>query len=257
MMRIGSCLAITLLPGVVTACEIVSSSGDLAIKVDEAAIMSTLGGHRNSPAFVRLNAEPYPTALGTGADIHVYVSANGYASYGSITPEKSGSGIIVPEGTLIVREVLEPSGAIKTLTLMYKGPKGYNPDLGDFWFGVTDSAARPVLDAAGGPKTGRLAECYSCHIPRASDGYLFGVPADVRPVRPTMTPEPPPVPPLPPAPPPTAEPVCGDFTCTGYENCSVCSYDCGRCPDDDDDDDDGGGGGSGGDDDDDDNSGKG
>jgi uncharacterized membrane protein YgcG len=219
--------------------------------VDEAAIMSTLGGHRDSPAFVRLNDAPYPTALGTGADINVYVSTNGYAAYASITPEVTGSGVTVPEGTLIVREVLEPSGAIKTLTLMYKGPKGYNPDLGDFWFGVTDPAGKPVPDPAGAPKIGRLAECYSCHTPRASDGWLFGVPADVRPVvtpptTPTPTPTPPPVTPLPPAPPPTAEPVCGDFFCNGNESCAVCPYDCGRCPDDDDDDDDDGGGGHGG-----------
>lgn len=216
--------------------------------------MSTLGGHRDSPAFVRLNDAPYATALGTGADINVFVSANGYAPYATITPEKSGTNAVIPEGTLIIREVLEDNGAIKSLTLMYKGPKGYNPDLGDFWFGVTDSAAKPAVDAAGAPKIGRLAECYSCHTPRATDGWLFGVPANVRPVvtpptTPDPEPEPPPVTPLPPPPPPTQAPVCGDFICNGYENCAVCSYDCGRCPDDDDH----GGGG----DDDDDHSGKG
>ena len=212
--------------------------------------MSTLGGHRDSPAFVRLNDAPYPTALGTGADINVYVSTNGYVPYATITPDTSGSNVVVPEGTLIVREVLEPSGAIKTLTLLYKGPKGYNPELGDFWFGVTDSAGKPVLDTAGAPKTGRLSECFSCHIPRATDGYLFGVPADVRPVVTTpgtpVPPTPPPVTPLPPSPPPTQQPVCGDFACNGNESCSSCPYDCGRC--DDDGDDDGGGGDNDGDD---------
>jgi len=224
------------------------SSDNLSVSVDEAAIMSTLVGHRDSPAFVRLNDAPYPTALGTGADINVYVSANGYVPYASITPEVSGSKVTVPEGMLIVREVLEPSGAIKTLTLMYKGPKGYNPELGDFWFGVTDATGKPVLNDAGAPKIGRLSECYSCHIPRATDGYLFGVPADVRPVvtdpGTPVPPTPPPVTPLPPAPPPTPQPVCGDFACNGNESCSSCPYDCGRC-DDDGGGDDGGGGGKG------------
>jgi len=219
----------------VTACNtapIPSNTADVDINVgvDDAAIMSTLAGHRDSPAFVRLNDAPYPTALGTGADINVYVSANAYVPYASITPETSGSNITVPEGTLIVREVLEDSGAIKTLTLMYKGPTGYNPELGDFWFGVTDAEGTPVLDAAGAAKIGKLSECYGCHIPRASDGYLFGVPANVRPVLTDPTepvpPTPPPVMPLPPPPAPTPDPVCGDFACNGDETCETCAYDC-------------------------------
>jgi len=245
------------LAGAVTGCSLSTTQPEnLSVGVDEAAIMSTLGGHRDSPAFVRLNDAPYPTALGTGADINVYVSANAYVAYASIVPDKTGSGVNVPEGTLIVREVLEPSGAIKTLTLMYKGPAGYNPDLGDFWFGVTDAALAPVLDTAGARKIGRVHECYSCHIPRASDGWLFGVPAEERPVvtppttpttptEPTPAPTPPPVTPLPPPPPPTKVPVCGDFACNGDESCSSCRYDCGRCPGDDDGGDHGGGGGKG------------
>jgi len=236
-----------------SACSMdIASSDVFAIKVDETAILSTLAGHRDSPAFVRVNEASYPTALGTGADINLYVSANGYAQYASINPDAQGSGINVPEGTLIIREVLEPNAAIKTLTLMYKGPKGYNPELGDFWFGVTDAAAKPALDTAGAPKLGRLKECFSCHIPRASDGYLFGVPLDVRPMAiPTPTTPIPPTTPLPPPPPPTQQPVCGDFACNGNESCATCSYDCGRCPPDDDgdddgDDDDGDGDGKGG-----------
>jgi hypothetical protein len=251
-MRMGCCSQVLVFAAAATACNMeLSSPGGGGVSVDESAIMSALSGHRESPAFVRLNDAPYATALGTGASINVYVSANGYVPYASITPDKTGSGAILPEGTLILREVLEPNGAIKTLTLMYKGPKGYNPDLGDFWFGVTDVAGKPALDTNNVAKLGRLAECYSCHTPRANDGYLFGVPASVRPQVATPTPTPPPVTPLPPPPPPTQQPVCGDFVCNGNESCAVCAYDCGRCPepgddDDDDDGDDGGGDGHGG-----------
>ncbi len=245
-MRTGSCFLILVLAGAATACGTeIPSSSNASVSVDEAAIMSVLGHHRDSPAFVRLNDAPYPTALGTGANINVYVSANGYVPYASITPEATGSGVTLPVGTMILREVLEPTGAIKTLTLMYKGPKGFNPDLGDFWFGVTDASGRPVLDPSNVAKIGRLTECYGCHTPRAGDGYLFGVPASVRPlVTPPGTPvppTPPPVTPLPPSPPPTQQPVCGDFFCNGSESCAVCSYDCGRCPPPDDDDDGSGG----------------
>jgi hypothetical protein len=141
---------------------------------------------------------------------------------------------------------MEPSGAVKSLTLMYKGPPGYNPDLNDFWFGVTDPQGVPVQEN-GKAKLGRLEECYSCHLGRSNDGYLFGVPADVRPDVTPPDPDPPTPPPVTPA------PLCGDFTCNGGENCQVCPADCGICPvppgDDDDDDDQGGDDDHGGDDD--------
>jgi hypothetical protein len=121
------------------------------------------------------------------------------------------------------------------LSVMYKAPPGYYPDMGDLWLGVTDASGNPALDDAGAPRIGRLTECASCHAARASDGYLFGVPAAVRPKVVTPTATPPPVPPLPVPPPPTPQPVCGDFVCNGAETCEVCSADCGPCPGDDDD----------------------
>lgn len=223
---------------------------DAGVSVDDAAIMSTLSGHRNSPAFVRLNEAPYPSAIGDGANVNIFVSTNAYAAYGSITPDSSGSGVVVPQGTLLVREVLQTNGAIGTLAVMFKAPKGYNAAMGDLWLGVTDASGNPTLDDAGAPRIGRLAECAECHAARASDGYLFGVPEAVRPQvampAPTPTPTPPPVPPLPPPPPPPPmpPPICGDFVCNGDEDCKMCSADCGRChgPGDDDD---GSGGGKG------------
>jgi hypothetical protein len=212
-----------------------TASETSAIEVDDDAILSTLASFRTSPAFVRVNESSYETDLGTGALIDVYVSTHGFAPYASITPETSGTGAEVPEGTLIVREVKEPTGAVKSLTLMYKGPKGYNPELNDFWFGVTDPSGAPIVEN-GAARLGKLTDCYGCHQARATDGYLFGVPADVRPgVSPPAPPEPPP-------PPPSAEPLCGDFVCNGIESCALCGFDCGICPpppgDDDDDDDD-------------------
>jgi hypothetical protein len=141
--------------------------------VDEASLLSMLPGYTRSPAFSRLNGAPYATALPGGADVNVWVSMNAYAAYAGIAPEASGSGIVTPEGTMLVREVLDASGTVAKLTLMYKGPAGYNPAVGDFWFGVTDPRGTPQ-------KMGKLEECYGCHQEREGDGYLFGVPAAVR-----------------------------------------------------------------------------
>ena len=143
------------------------------IGVDEASLLSMLPGYAGSPAFSRLNLAPYMTALPSGAAVNVWVSMNAYAAYAGIAPEIDGTGIVAPEGTMLVREVLGDAGQVDKLTLMYKGPAGYNPGVGDFWFGVTDANGTPE-------KVGRLEECYGCHQERARDGYLFGVRTDAR-----------------------------------------------------------------------------
>jgi Cytochrome P460 len=142
---------------------------DAPITVDESALLSVLPHHGSELAFARLNAEPYVTALESQDLVNVWISRQAFSEYQVIAPELSDSGVEVPEGTLIVREVLDDAGAVKTLTLMYKGPPGYNPEIGDWWWGVTDGQGQPT-------KMGKLEECYSCHLDRAGDDFLFGVP---------------------------------------------------------------------------------
>jgi hypothetical protein len=125
--------------------------------------------------FTKLDLAAYASSLGTG-DIDVYISQDA-RDYRRVHPETSGSGVTLPVGTVIVRNVLDASGNITKVTLMGKGPAGYDPTIGDWWFGVTDPAGNPLPEASGGPQVGRLTECHGCHIPRATDDYLFGVPA--------------------------------------------------------------------------------
>jgi hypothetical protein len=153
-----------------------------APSVDENAILATLtSGQYKTDAFRRVNDAPYKSALGSGSSlIDVYVSANAFDGYQAIAPETDGSGSTVPEGTLIVREVKDESLTVTKITLMYKGPSGYNPEVGDFWFGVTDPAGQPAVEN-GARQMGKVESCFGCHIARKGDGWLFGVPMAQRP----------------------------------------------------------------------------
>jgi hypothetical protein len=161
--------------------------------------------------------------------VNVWVTAADYASYTRISPDQSGSGASLAPGAMVVREVLGPDGAVAKLTLMMKGPPGYNPTVGDFWFGVTDPAGTPIVDN-GVAQVGLLSQCFGCHVARASDGNLFGVsPAHRR--GPGSTP------------PPSSDgadggaapadmgtsDVCGDFICSASESCDSCPSDCHCC----------------------------
>jgi hypothetical protein len=134
------------------------------LMIDEAA---------NVGAFTRINRAPYASTVGS-FDINVYLSQDA-RDYRRIHPETTGSGVVLPPGTLIVRQVLDAQGQVTKVTLMAKQAASYDPTLGDWWFGVTDPTGVPLQDSSG-PQVGRLTECHGCHLPRAQDDYLFGVP---------------------------------------------------------------------------------
>jgi hypothetical protein len=129
-------------------------------------------------SFRKVNAEPY--ASGLKGMINVYVSDEGVDAYLARGPEKIDGADDVPVGTLIVREVLSETGRVTKLTLMAKWPKGYQPELGDWWFGVTTPDLAPIMGETQEWQIGRMPECHGCHIPHAGDDFLFGVPADKR-----------------------------------------------------------------------------
>ena len=79
-------------------------------------------------------------------------------------------------GTVIVREVLDARGQITKLTVMAKGPPGYDPSLGDWWFAVTDPRGVPLTEN-GVVQLGRMNQCHNCHLDRGRDDFLFGVPS--------------------------------------------------------------------------------
>jgi hypothetical protein len=124
--------------------------------------------------FTQVNTRADASAVGS-FDINVYVTGD-VTTYERIHPETTTTVSPLAVGTLIVREVLNADGSIDKLTLMAKGPAGYDPSLGDWWFGEADPQCQPIVDS-GGLELGRLDDCHSCHIPRQSDDYLFGVPA--------------------------------------------------------------------------------
>jgi hypothetical protein len=133
------------------------------------------GLYETSTSFKRVSRVPYPSSAAQGMWIDNWISSDAYGEYAKVTPDAHGSNAALPEGAMIVRAVVNAKDETTKLTLMIKGPKGYNPELGDWWFGETDPNGVPLMEN-GAPLTGRLTQCYSCHIPRSGDDFLFGVP---------------------------------------------------------------------------------
>jgi hypothetical protein len=134
--------------------------------------------YRTSGLFEEITSKPYASQAAAGSTISVWVSRQAASSYARVDPDEDGSDVVLPRGSMIVREVRDASGAVTKLTVMAKGPSGYNPDVGD-WFWLVASADGVVIDDAdgGAAMDGKMPQCHSCHLPRAHDDFLFGVPA--------------------------------------------------------------------------------
>ncbi len=136
--------------------------------------------NQNFRQLYQVNIQPYPTALSTTEVINVFVPATDVPTFSRLEPERPGSGIAVREDFLVVREVLD-AGQTQKLTVMIKGPPGYFPAGGDFFYGVTTPDGSQFLpDSQGFSQHGPVGACGECHARRAQDGFLFGVPAELR-----------------------------------------------------------------------------
>ena len=124
-------------------------------------------------AFSKIDRKAYMSSTGA-FDVNVYVHGD-TQDYRTAHPDSTGPNPTIAVGTVIVREVLAGDGSVSKLTLMAKGPSGYDPTFGDWWFGEADPQGMPLV-VDGAVRLGRLDDCHSCHMPRAPEDYIFGVP---------------------------------------------------------------------------------
>jgi hypothetical protein len=120
--------------------------------------------------FVKANATPFVTQQHQGNPlVNVYANATAAPAYSAITPTAAGA--VFPQGSMLVKEMLDPAGGPPILTVMYKLPPGYDDANGNWWRGRLNADG----SSTGAGLTGKVSFCISCHAAAKSDG-AFGLP---------------------------------------------------------------------------------
>ena len=132
------------------------------------------------PSFIRVNRDPYPTELSATDLIDVYISGDDARDFWQVDPESSAPAQGLPEAAVIVRVVMDPQLNPSKLTFMIKGPPGFFPGGGDYYYAVTGLDGTIALSDTGEPQAGAIEVCGSCHAQRANSDFLFGVPTTNR-----------------------------------------------------------------------------
>ena len=120
----------------------------------------------------QVNATPEPGTHGDADTVNYFAAAENVQLFLTIDPERTDQNVGFIEGSMFVKEHFDPADEVIGFTVMYKGPPGYNPEGGDwFWARVN-----------GGEVTheGQVGFCVDCHVMVESTDYVYGVPLDNR-----------------------------------------------------------------------------
>jgi hypothetical protein len=140
-----------------------SDTGEPSVDADAVAAAAV-----DYPSFERINATAAASQHGLADTVNIWVPSEHAAMYRTIDPGDPNATASFPPGTLIVKEHLDDVAEPLGMTIMFKGPAGYDAAHGDWWFG--NASIDGVLN-----DQGAVGYCITCHEPRADADWLFGV----------------------------------------------------------------------------------
>ena len=140
--------------------------GGSSATVDDAELSAMAADYAS---LTKANPAPFMSAQHDGMPM-VNVFYNDVAS--EHYPITSGP-FTFAEGSMIVKEMLGPDDQPMMLTAMYKGPAGYDPDNGDWWWGMLTLEGEPAMPGS----VGKIAMCTGCHQGQSDTDFAFGIPA--------------------------------------------------------------------------------
>jgi len=160
------------LAAVLVACENEPLGGDDAVERSAEERVLDRAMAFQGDGFVEVSAEMVPSRAVAGLILE-WVTADAWSAFAQVSPDVTGSGVVLPDDSLIVRAVHDEEGALSKYTVAWFPPGG--GALEDIFFLVADPDWA-VMTVDGVRQAGSLSTCQGCHAAREDDGWVFGVP---------------------------------------------------------------------------------
>jgi hypothetical protein len=140
--------------------------------LDDGAIEALAADYKG---LTRVSTSAFPSRGHQGNPlVNVFVSSAVAPLYSTLDSTGTAPpGFAFPVGSLLVKEMLDPSGAPPILTAMYKKAPGYDPSHHDWWYGRLDASGAPTDPAY----VGNVSFCIACHAGATGSDFAWGVPA--------------------------------------------------------------------------------
>lgn len=141
------------------------TDADLDVDLDQDEVVASAMDYEAS--LVRLSDGPETSEThADAASVYVWGSADAADLYNSINPDDPTQAIAFPRGTTFVKEHFDEAGDLAGVTIMYKGPEGYDPEHGDwFWARVRGIEVTHA---------GRVDWCSDCHDAAHNSDFVVG-----------------------------------------------------------------------------------
>jgi len=141
------------------------SDSERDVDLDTEEVVASAMAYESS--LVRLSdAEETSETHADAASVFVWGSPEAAELYRSINPDDPTQALSFARGTTFVKEHFDEAGDLAGVTIMYKGPEGYDPEHGDwFWARVRGIEVTHA---------GRVDWCSDCHDAAHNTDFVVG-----------------------------------------------------------------------------------
>ncbi len=151
-----------------------SGSDSGGAEIDEDAVIDEVLGLEQG-GFVTVNRSPLES-VHAAERVDIWAPPSATDLYFQIDPPNYSQPVTFPVGTTLIKRHFSDAGATAGdgFTVMHKGPAGYAPETGDWWWARLAEDGSIIVSGDG---TGDTELCINCHNPASAADYVMGIDA--------------------------------------------------------------------------------